>query len=213
MKGAVDPKSGFVVDLKQLKDVMSREVLDALDHRFLNKEVPEFLTRIPTTENLAIAIWQRLAPKLNAAQLHRVRVYETPDLFVDFYGEDSENQKTGSMKAHLTRRYMFSASHRLHSDEMSEEENRATYGKCNNPYGHGHNYMVEVTVSGPVDDQTGMVCNLVDLDGFVHEPNPGTLRPPESEPAVGVREAGSDHGKPMHCDLRYCEARIRPTLI
>ena len=72
------------------------------------------------------------------------------------------------MKAHLTRRYMFSASHRLHSDEMSAEENCATYGKCNNPYGHGHNYMVEVTVSGPVDDQTGMVCNLVDLDGFVH---------------------------------------------
>src|SRR5712675_3155419 len=71
------------------------------------------------------------------------------------------------MKAHLTRRYMFSASHRLHSDEMSEEENKATYGKCNNPYGHGHNYTVEVTVSGPVDDRTGMVCNLVDLDGFV----------------------------------------------
>ena len=91
VKGAVDPKSGFVVDLKQLKDVMSREVLDAFDHRFLNKEVPEFFTAvpamIPTTENLAIVIWQRLAPKLNAAQLHRVRVYETPDLFVDFYGE------------------------------------------------------------------------------------------------------------------------------
>jgi 6-pyruvoyltetrahydropterin/6-carboxytetrahydropterin synthase len=51
---------------------------------------------------------------------------------------------------------------------MSEEENRATYGKCNNPYGHGHNYIIEVTVSGPVDDHTGMVCNLVDLDGFVH---------------------------------------------
>jgi 6-pyruvoyltetrahydropterin/6-carboxytetrahydropterin synthase len=72
------------------------------------------------------------------------------------------------MKAHLTRRYMFSASHRLHSDEMSEEENRSIYGKCNNPYGHGHNYTIEVTVSGPVDGQTGMVCNLVDLDGLVH---------------------------------------------
>jgi len=76
---------------------------------------------------------------------------------------------TTGMKAHLTRRYMFSASHRLHSDELSEEGNRATYGKCNNPYGHGHNYMVEVTVSGPVDAATGMVCNLVDLDGFVHK--------------------------------------------
>lgn len=73
------------------------------------------------------------------------------------------------MKAHLTRRYMFSASHRLHSDEMSTEQNRASYGKCNNPYGHGHNYTVEITVSGPVDERTGMVCNLVDLDGFVHQ--------------------------------------------
>ena len=71
------------------------------------------------------------------------------------------------MKAHLTRRYMFSASHRLHSDKMSAEENRATYGRCNNPHGHGHNYTVEITVSGPVDEQTGMVCNLAELDGFV----------------------------------------------
>ena len=68
------------------------------------------------------------------------------------------------MKAHLTRRYLFSASHRLHSAEMSAEENLATYGKCNNPHGHGHNYALEVTVSGPVDPGTGMVCNLVDLD-------------------------------------------------
>ena len=71
------------------------------------------------------------------------------------------------MKAHLTRRYLFSASHRLHSSEMSTEENRDIYGKCNNPHGHGHNYALEVTVSGRVDPATGMVCNLVDLDGFV----------------------------------------------
>jgi 6-pyruvoyltetrahydropterin/6-carboxytetrahydropterin synthase len=73
------------------------------------------------------------------------------------------------MKAHLSRRYLFSASHRLHSDAMSAEENQATYGKCNNPYGHGHNYTVEVTVSGQVDAQTGMVCNLADLDGFMQK--------------------------------------------
>jgi 6-pyruvoyltetrahydropterin/6-carboxytetrahydropterin synthase len=88
VKGKVDPRSGFVVDLKQLKEVLNREVLDALDHRHLNLEVPEFRDRIPTTENLAIAIWQRLQPKLSVAQLHRVRVYETVDLFVDFYGEE-----------------------------------------------------------------------------------------------------------------------------
>jgi|SRR5271165_601973 len=71
------------------------------------------------------------------------------------------------MKAHLTRRYRFSASHRLNSTSMSPEENLATYGKCNNPHGHGHNYALEVTVSGPVDARTGMVCNLVDLDNYV----------------------------------------------
>jgi 6-pyruvoyltetrahydropterin/6-carboxytetrahydropterin synthase len=86
VKGEVNSQTGFVVDLKDLKETMNREVLDAMDHRFLNKEVPEFAQQIPTTENLAIVIWQRLAPKLKAAQLHRVRVYETPDLFADFYG-------------------------------------------------------------------------------------------------------------------------------
>ena len=70
------------------------------------------------------------------------------------------------MKAYLTRRYWFSASHRLHSDEMTDAENRATYGKCNNPHGHGHNYALEVTVSGQVDAR-GMVCDLADLDEFV----------------------------------------------
>src|ERR1700686_430504 len=73
------------------------------------------------------------------------------------------------MKAYLTRRYLFSASHRLHSDDMSVEENQTVYGKCNNPHGHGHNYSLEVTVSGQVDARTGMVCNLADLDCFVHE--------------------------------------------
>jgi len=73
------------------------------------------------------------------------------------------------MKAYLTRRYLFSASHRLHCNEMSAQENQSVYGKCNNPHGHGHNYSVEVTVAGRVDPRTGMVCNLVDLDSFVHE--------------------------------------------
>ena len=73
------------------------------------------------------------------------------------------------MKAYLTRRYWFSASHRLHCDSMTEEENRSVYGKCNNPHGHGHNYALEVTVGGAVDPRTGMICDLVDLDRFVDE--------------------------------------------
>src|SRR4029077_2613946 len=71
------------------------------------------------------------------------------------------------MKLQLSRRYRFAASHRLHSAQFDEEENRRIYGKCNNPYGHGHNYVVEVAVSGPVDPSTGMIANLADLDAFV----------------------------------------------
>ena len=73
------------------------------------------------------------------------------------------------MKAYLSRRYHFSASHRLHSDAYDEARNREIYGKCNNPHGHGHNYTVEVTFSGKVDPVTGMVCNLADLDAFARE--------------------------------------------
>jgi 6-pyruvoyltetrahydropterin/6-carboxytetrahydropterin synthase len=73
------------------------------------------------------------------------------------------------MKIGLTRRYRFAASHRLHSAQLSEEENWRVYGKCNNPYGHGHNYILEVTVAGPVNPATGMIANLSDLDQFVAE--------------------------------------------
>ena len=70
------------------------------------------------------------------------------------------------MKAYLSRRYHFAASHRLHTEKLNEAENRTAFGKCNNPFGHGHNYVVQVTVSGPIDEATGMVTNLGDLDGF-----------------------------------------------
>ena len=74
---------------------------------------------------------------------------------------------TSSLKLELGRRYRFSASHRLHSAHLTEEENCRVFGKCNNPYGHGHNYVVEVGLSGDVDPATGMIANLADLDAFV----------------------------------------------
>jgi 6-pyruvoyltetrahydropterin/6-carboxytetrahydropterin synthase len=73
----------------------------------------------------------------------------------------------GAVKTELGRRYHFAASHRLHNPDLSEEQNNRLYGKCNNPYGHGHNYILEVLVSGKVDPATGMIANLADLDGFV----------------------------------------------
>ena len=87
VKGEIDPDTGFVVDLKELKDVMEREVVSVYDHRHLNLEVPEFKTVQPTTENIAVAVWKRLEGKIAGARLHRVRVYEMPDLFADYYGE------------------------------------------------------------------------------------------------------------------------------
>ena len=73
------------------------------------------------------------------------------------------------MKLTLTRRYSFSASHCLHSAQFDDAENRRIYGKCNNPHGHGHNYVVEVTVAGVPDSATGMIANLGDLDFYVNE--------------------------------------------
>ena len=91
--GEVDPRTGFVMDLKQLKEVINREVVDPFDHRHLNKEVPEFATLMPTTENLAVVAWNRLAPHLNrlgTAKLYRVRIFENTDLFADYYGGAAE---------------------------------------------------------------------------------------------------------------------------
>ena len=85
--GEVDSATGFVVDLKELKDVMEREVVSVYDHRHLNLEVPEFAKAMPTTENIAIAVWKRLEGKISGAKLYCVRVYETPDLFADYYGD------------------------------------------------------------------------------------------------------------------------------
>lgn len=79
----------------------------------------------------------------------------------------SSGARNDAVKIELGRRYRFAASHRLHNPDLSEEENYRLYGKCNNPYGHGHNYVVEVLVSGKVDPATGMIANLADLDGFV----------------------------------------------
>jgi 6-pyruvoyltetrahydropterin/6-carboxytetrahydropterin synthase len=73
------------------------------------------------------------------------------------------------MKAYFTRAYQFSASHRLHAEALTAQANRDTFGKCNNPFGHGHNYRVEVTVAGPIDPSTGMVINMATLDAVVNE--------------------------------------------
>jgi 6-pyruvoyltetrahydropterin/6-carboxytetrahydropterin synthase len=85
LKGDPDPVTGMVLDLKDLKEILNREIVAPYDHRFLNYEVPPFDHVIPTVENIARDLWQRLAPHLN--RLHKIRVYETADLYVDYFGE------------------------------------------------------------------------------------------------------------------------------
>ena len=85
LEGTPDPRTGMVLDLKELKQILNREIVEPYDHRFLNYEVQPFDRVIPTTENIARDIWQRLEPHL--PNLHAVRLYETPDLFVDYFGE------------------------------------------------------------------------------------------------------------------------------
>jgi 6-pyruvoyltetrahydropterin/6-carboxytetrahydropterin synthase len=93
IQGDPDPVTGMILDLKQLKEIVNEEVIAPMDHRFLNKEVPPFDKVTPTAENIAIEIWRRLQPRLASSQgrLHRIRLYETDDLFVDYYGESTES--------------------------------------------------------------------------------------------------------------------------
>jgi 6-pyruvoyltetrahydropterin/6-carboxytetrahydropterin synthase len=89
LEGEPDAQTGMVLDLKELKEILNREIVQPYDHRFLNYEVPPFDRVIPTAENVALDIWRRLQPHLSGEnrRLHRVRVYETRDLFVDYFGD------------------------------------------------------------------------------------------------------------------------------
>ena len=162
MGGGLDA-DGMVLNLSEVKHAIRAEVTGQLDFRFLNEVWPEFdLSRpegmLPTTEGLVHAIWQRLAPQL---PLMGLRLYETDKLWADVIGD--------AMEAFLTIRTHFAAAHRLARPELSPEQNDAIYGKCARPHGHGHNYLLDVTVRGPIDARTGMVCDLAALQQLVDD--------------------------------------------
>ena len=159
---------GMVLNLSDVKQAIRNEVTSQLDFRFLNEAWDEFnLSKpegcLPTTEALAKVIWSRLKPHLPLISL---KLYEHPRLWANYLGE--------AMTAYLTIRTHFAAAHRLAKDELSQEENEKIYGKCARPNGHGHNYLVDITVKGEIDKRTGMVCDLSALqcvvDDLVVEP-------------------------------------------
>jgi 6-pyruvoyltetrahydropterin/6-carboxytetrahydropterin synthase len=162
--GELDQRTGMVVNIVEIDKALKSTVLSVLDRKFLNKEVDYFFTRIPTLENVTAFVWERLEPVLpQRVALTGVRVYEMPEMWAD------REVKDAKMTVSLTRSYEFAASHRLHSRHLSDEENQAIFGKCNNPNGHGHNYVVEVTVAGEPDERTGMLYALETLDKIVDE--------------------------------------------
>lgn len=159
VEGEVNPSNGMIVNIKDVDTVLKNQLLPQFVNRSLNDEVPFFATHSPTVENILGYIWSEIARTgLPAeAELVHLKLTETPTLYGEF----------DSMNTSLTRIYEFAASHRLHAPALSEEQNLALFGKCNNPNGHGHNYLLEVTVTGEPDATTGMLCSIDALDEVV----------------------------------------------
>ncbi len=162
LSGGLD-SNGMVLNLSDVKQYIRNEITDQLDFRFLNEAWPEFdLTKdkgcLATTEALVRIIWIRLKPYLPIVAL---RLYEHPRLWADYLGN--------AMDAYVTIRTHFAAAHRLAKTELSQKENEAIYGKCARPNGHGHNYLLDVTVRGTIHERTGMVCDLLALQRLVDD--------------------------------------------
>ncbi|MBD2080801.1 6-carboxytetrahydropterin synthase [Leptolyngbya sp. FACHB-17] len=162
MLGDLD-EYGMVLNLSDVKHVIKREVTSQLDFSYLNDAWTEFQQTLPTTENIARSIWYRLAPHL---PIVKIRLYEHLELWADYLGNN--------MEAYLTISTHFSAAHRLARPDLSFEQNCEIYGKCARPNGHGHNYHLEVTIKGEMDQRTGMIADLVAfqkaVDDYVVEP-------------------------------------------
>jgi 6-pyruvoyltetrahydropterin/6-carboxytetrahydropterin synthase len=160
VEGPVESRTGMVLNIKRIDDLLRRRITSIADGKSLNDEVPAFKTTPPTVENIMEWVWRLVEPSLPpAVELKRVRLEETPLI----YGELEKHHMT------LTRVYEFAASHRLDSPGLTPEENLELFGKCNNPAGHGHNYVLEVTVQGEPDEKTGMLADLVTLDKKVQD--------------------------------------------
>jgi 6-pyruvoyltetrahydropterin/6-carboxytetrahydropterin synthase len=87
VKGKPNPDTGFIMNVKELSRIIQTEVLDKLDHKNLNLDVPFLAGIMPSTENLAIAIWKQLAPHIKECQLHCIKLYETENIYAEYYGE------------------------------------------------------------------------------------------------------------------------------
>lgn len=157
--GVVDVSTGMVVNIKWIDDLLQAEVVGKFDQKSINDEVKEF-DQVPSLENLVRYFARSLRDLPGGALLQALKLEETPLLYAEW------SQDTDMVS--VTRVYEFAAAHRLAVASLSEQENRRLFGKCHNEAGHGHNYVLEVTVTGEPDPVSGFVCDLDELDRVVH---------------------------------------------
>lgn len=168
--GPIDPRSGMVVNITDVDAVLKAHVVRPLHGTLLDRDVTAFRDIPPTPENLVRFIWDACAPVLpTPSRLARVTLGPTPTVWAELSGVAPQAPKGNLPVLTVTRSYDFSASHRLHSRLLSDEENAALFGKCNWPNGHGHNYDVEVTLTGAPDPTTGLLFLPERLDALVDE--------------------------------------------
>ena len=155
--GPLDESTGMVVNIKDIDAVLQERIVAEFDQRSLNDEVPDFRDRSPSLENLLLVIRDRLVNLPGGLTLSHLTLRETETL----YAEWTPDAMT------LTRTYEFAAAHRLHIEGAPDSENWALFGKCTNPMGHGHNYVLEVSVAGQPDPRTGMMADIGAIDEVV----------------------------------------------
>lgn len=161
--GPIDPHTGMVMNLRDLKAILREEALTPLDFCDLNTDIPALAGRLPSLETLSDMLWQAFHRRIageHGLALAWIHLWESEDLFV-------ERHHTAPANVTLSRRYDFSASHRLYNPALSEADNTRIFGKCANPNGHGHNYELTVSLQGTPDAETGLLCDLSALDAAV----------------------------------------------
>lgn len=161
--GSIDPSTGMVVNIKSIDDLLDEHIVARFEGKSINDEIVHFHATTPTLENMLVFIRDQLTFLPREVRLVGLRLEETPTLWANLDLVDD-----GSWLMTLTRSYEFAASHRLFTPALSDAQNEELFGKCSNPAGHGHNYVLEVSVTGTPDPETGMMVDLQALDKEVN---------------------------------------------
>lgn len=156
--GPVSPEDGMIVNIADIKPKL-QSAIATLDGAYLPDQVAFFQSKRPTTENIALFLWQTLPRSIGQGTLERLRLGESRRTLVELTSQ--------TMK--ISRSYEFAAAHRLFAPNLSDEENLSRFDKCSNLAGHGHNFGLEVFVEGKPDAQTGYIINPQQLDKIVDE--------------------------------------------